>query len=111
MPVPSLSFCAFVKPSNEHYESIALSLRDILDLADGYGGQSTCAKRILLSLYDPQNFQMSSDDFAGLDIPHIHHAINLLHEHGMRRRNIFRLVESSEERIQILAKSALHSES
>lgn len=110
MSKPSLSFCAFVKPNDKHYESIASSLRDMLDLADGYGGQSKCAKRILLSIYNPRDFQMSGEDFTGLDIPYIHHAINLLHEHGMRRKNIFGLVESCEERIQRLAKSALHPE-
>lgn len=109
MPALSLSFSPFVKPDEEHYEAIASSLQNMLDLADGYGEQAQCAKRILLSLYSPQDFQMNGDDFAGLDIPHIHHAISVLHEHGMCRRNIFNLIESGEERIQRLSKSALQS--
>ena len=107
MSAPSLSFCAFAKPSDEHYKSIASSLRDMLDLAQGYGGQAQCAKRILLSLYSPKDFQMSGDDLAGLDIPYIHHAIHVLHEHGMCRRNVFSLVENCEEQILSLSKRAL----
>lgn len=105
----TLSFSAFIEPNEEHYKAIATSLQEMLDLAKGYGGQARCAKRILLSLYSPKDFQMSGDDLAGLDIPHIHHAIHILHEHGMCRRNVFGLVESCEEQILRLSKHEVHS--
>jgi len=100
----SLSFSAFVKPEHSHYEQIKKSLENILNLAEGFGQQACRAQRILLSLYAPDCYQMSGNDFTGLDIPHIHHAINILHEHGMCRKDIFSLVEHSEERIIQLSK-------
>lgn len=100
----SLSFSAFVKPEQSHYEVIKKSLEDILNLAEGYGGQARRAQRILLSLYDPKSYQMSGNDFTGLDVPHIHHVIYILHEYGMCRKDIFRLVDDSEERIFQLSK-------
>lgn len=103
--MPKLSFCAFTQPSSLHYEAIAGCLRSMLDLAESYGGQSRYARRILLSIYSPNDYQMSGCDFAGLDIPHIHHAIHLLHEHGMQRKNIFQLIENGEERVLRLAPS------
>lgn len=102
----SLSFSTFANPQHSHYEVIKESLEDMLNLAEGYGGQSPHARRILLSLYDPQGYEMCGNDFRGLDIPHIHHAINILHEHGLCRKNIFSLVENSEERILKIAKRA-----
>lgn len=102
--MPSLSFSAFVKPEQSHYEVIKTSLEDILDLAEGYGGQARRVQRILLSLYDPQGYKMNGNDFTGLDIPHIHHVIYILHEYGMCRKDIFSLVEGSEERIFQLSK-------
>lgn len=42
---------------------------------------------------------MDGNDFRGLDIPHIHNAIYILHEYGMYRKNIFSLIEDCEERI------------
>jgi len=105
-PMPTLSFDAFSLPSPSHHEAIAACLRNLLDLAEGYSGQSTCAQNILLSIYSPLDYRMSGSDFSGLDVPHIHNAIHLLHEHGMCRLNIFKLVENSESRVLKLAESA-----
>ncbi|ACY34560.1 DUF7673 family protein [Comamonas thiooxydans] len=95
----TLSFDAFTKPSNLHYEAIAACLQSMLDLAEGNSGQSRCAQRILLSIYSPGDYKMSGSDFIGLDIPHIHNAIHLLHEYGMCRKNIFNLIEGGEARV------------
>lgn len=100
----SLSFSAFVKPDQSHYEVIKKSLEDILNLAEGYGGQARRAQRILLSLYEPDSYQMSAYDFRGLDVPHIHHVVYVLHEYGMCRKDIFSLVDGCEERIFQLSK-------
>ncbi|WP_422653290.1 DUF7673 family protein [Comamonas sp. UBA7528] len=75
----------------------------MLDLAEGYSGQSECAQRILLSIYSPSDFKISGSDFTNLDVPHIHNAIHLLHEYGMCRKRIFSLVEGSETRVLKLA--------
>lgn len=104
--MPQLSFDAFSRPSDSHYEAIAAYLRHMLDLAEGYGGQSISAQNILLSIYSPSDYKMSGADLTGLDIPHIHEAICLLHEHGMCRKDVFSLVEGSETRVLQLAKPA-----
>ncbi|MEB5963810.1 DUF7673 family protein [Comamonas testosteroni] len=102
-PMATLSFNAFTKPSNLHYEAIAAYLQSMLNLAEGNSGQSACARRILLSIYSPGDYKMSGSDFSSLDIPHIHNAIHLLHEYGMCRKNIFHLVERGEARVLELA--------
>ena len=102
----TLSFDAFAKPSDLHYEAIAACLSSMLDLAEGYSGQSECAQRILLSIYSPGDFKISGSDFTGLDTPHIHNAIHLLHEYGMCRKRIFNLVHGSENRVLKLAERA-----
>lgn len=99
----TLSFNAFAKPSNQHYEAIAACLQSMLDLAERNSGQSACAQRILLSIYSPGDYKMSGSDFTCLDIPYIHNAIHLLHEHGMCRKDIFNLVEGGEARVLRLA--------
>lgn len=99
----TLSFNAFAKPSNLHYEAIAACLEDMLALAEGDSGQSGCAQRILLSIYSPDIYKMSGSDFTGLDIPHIHNAIHLLHEHGMCRKYVFDLVDCGEARVRRIA--------
>lgn len=100
-----LSFNPFSQPSTEHYEKIAFYLESFLDLAEGFGQQSVHAQRILLSLYQPKNYQMSASDFCALDVPHIHHAVHLVHENGLCRKNIFELTPNAHQRMASVIKN------
>lgn len=95
----SLTFNALTRAGADHYLAIKKCLGDIFEVAEGYGGQSGAARRILLSLYAPNEYQMSGNDFATLDTPHVHNAICVLHEYSMCRIQIFSLIDDSEKRL------------
>lgn len=91
-------------PEQIHYEKIKESLEDVIDLAEGYGGQASRAQRILLSIYDPDGYQMSAGDFTCLDSDHLYNLINILYEYGKRHIDLFSLLDGSEERVFQLSK-------
>ena len=71
----------------------------IIELAEGFGGQSRYAASILFSIYEPEKYKMSSSEFSSLDCIYIDDAIKIFEIAVRTRVFIFDAIEDGEQRV------------
>lgn len=76
----------------------------IIELAEGFGGQSRYAASILFSIYEPEKYKMSSCDFSSLDCIYIDDVIRIFEIAVRTRVFIFDAIDDGEQRLINLLK-------